>query len=361
MNRVILTDKKLQTLKPARPGSRYDLLDALMPGLLVRVTDQGGKTFHLRAKYPGNKTYVRRALGKVNVLTVEAARTKARAWHALLERGIDPDAQTREDRLAALRSSQHTFRVVSEAYFAHIELEGFKKAKTHAREIRKEFGLWNARSIHDITQEDLAAVINSIKARGSPGQAREMLMRAKALWRWAIGCGAYGLTSSPADRLGTSALVGSKKSRTRVLSDAELRALWNAVEAESYPWQPLYKLLAMTGQRLSDVANSTWPEFDQDKRLWTIPPNVTRPVSRRSCRLRKRCRRCSTHCRALTAGNSCSLRPGVARQSPTSRSPSAASMRAWRRRCRAARLGRARHSAHRAFAPVGAASRAARA
>jgi hypothetical protein len=37
--RLKLTDKKLAALKPAKSGTRRDYLDALMPGLLVRVTD----------------------------------------------------------------------------------------------------------------------------------------------------------------------------------------------------------------------------------------------------------------------------------------------------------------------------------
>ena len=45
MARVKLTDKKLAALKPAKPGTRRDYLDALMPGLLVGVTDKGSKTF----------------------------------------------------------------------------------------------------------------------------------------------------------------------------------------------------------------------------------------------------------------------------------------------------------------------------
>jgi integrase len=190
----------------------------------------------------------------------------------LLDQGIDPVRQAEQDRLALLRSQDSNFLAVAEAYFAYIKAEGFKKAKTHEREIRKEFvSQWAARPIHDITQQDLAAVINSIKARGSLGQARELFGRAKALWRWAIGCGAYGLTASPADRLGSKALVGSKKSRTRVLSDDELRCLWQALDAEQFPWQPLYKLLIMSGQRLSDVANTSWSEFDFKQKLWTIP------------------------------------------------------------------------------------------
>lgn len=27
----------------------------------------------------------------------------------------------------------------------------------------------------------------------------------------------------------------------------------------------------MTGQRLSDVSNASWPEFDLKQKLWTIP------------------------------------------------------------------------------------------
>jgi integrase len=271
MSRVVLTDKKVTRLKPAKPGTRYDVRDALVPNLLVRVTDKGSKAFVFRTRYPGKPYPSRRVIGKVGALGIEQARDKARKWHELLAEHTDPAWQAEQDRLAALRSQQHTFLLVAEAYFAHIKVEGFKKARVHEREIRKEFvSQWEARPIHDITQHDLAAVINAIKQRGSPGQAREIYMRAKSLWRWAIGCGAYGLTASPADRLGTKALVGSKKSRSRVLSDDELRALWQAVEQEQPPWQPLYKLLIMSGQRLSDVSNASWPEFNFERKLWTI-------------------------------------------------------------------------------------------
>lgn len=272
MARVKLTDKKLAALKPARPGTRRDYLDALMPGLLVRVTDKGSKTWMFRTRFPGSSNPSRRELGKAGAMTVEQARDKARKWHELLDQGIDPARQAEQDRLTLLRSQDNTFLLAAEAYFAYIKTEGFKKAKVHEREIRKEFvSCWAARPIHDITQHDLATVINSIKQRGSPGQARELFGRAKALWRWAIGCGAYGLTASPADRLGSKALVGSKKSRTRVLNDDELRCLWQALDAEQYPWQPLYRLLVMSGQRLSDVANASWDEFDFKQKLWTIP------------------------------------------------------------------------------------------
>jgi integrase len=66
-------------------------------------------------------------------------------------------------------------------------------------------------------------------------------------------------------------VIGVKKPRTRVLSDAELRALWSASEQLGYPYGPLIRLLMLTGQRKSEVAEAQWSEFDFDKKLWSVP------------------------------------------------------------------------------------------
>ena len=68
--RVVLTDKKVRALRAAKKGERYDVIDALMPGLLVRVTDKGSKTFMLRARFPGK---VNPETGRANP---NAARTR---------------------------------------------------------------------------------------------------------------------------------------------------------------------------------------------------------------------------------------------------------------------------------------------
>ena len=55
MRRKRLTDRTLKALKPAGAGSRYDLMDADVSGLGVRVTDRGQRTFILIARYRGSK------------------------------------------------------------------------------------------------------------------------------------------------------------------------------------------------------------------------------------------------------------------------------------------------------------------
>ena len=64
-------------------------------------------------------------------------------------------------------------------------------------------------------------------------------------------------------------VIGAKEPRTRILTDDELRALWRS--SVDYPLGPFVRLLILTGQRKSEVAEARWPEFDLAKGLWTIP------------------------------------------------------------------------------------------
>ena len=49
-----LTEPGLAALKRAKPGQRYDVMDKLVPGFGVRVTDSGHRSFMLIARYPGS-------------------------------------------------------------------------------------------------------------------------------------------------------------------------------------------------------------------------------------------------------------------------------------------------------------------
>ena len=59
--------------------------------------------------------------------------------------------------------------------------------------------------------------------------------------------------------------------RERVLTNEELRALWAACDADGHPFGDCMKLLILSGQRRTEVAEMKWSELDLDKRLWTLP------------------------------------------------------------------------------------------
>jgi integrase len=139
-------------------------------------------------------------------------------------------------------------------------------------DIRREFlSRWADRPITGITRRDVLAVIDGCVDRGNPYQAHNLLGYARRIFNWAIARGVYGLESSPCDRMRPREIIGAKKVRTRVLSNDELRALWRASEAMGYPYGALFQMLAVTGQRKSEVAEARWSEFDLQKKLWEIP------------------------------------------------------------------------------------------
>jgi integrase len=58
--------------------------------------------------------------------------------------------------------------------------------------------------------------------------------------------------------------------RERVLSDAELAAIWHALPDGDFG--VVIKLLMLTGQRSSEIAGLRWPEIDFERGLISLPP-----------------------------------------------------------------------------------------
>ena len=267
-----LNDRVIKALKPAAEGKRVEIWDALVPSLAIRVTDRGVKTFILAQRFPGSPDYTRRSLGEYGELTLEAARTKARRWLEMVKAGIDPKADEQKRRLDHLRKQENTFAAVAEEFIKR-HVSKTRKAVEVERDIRREFvARWASRPITSIDRHDVMQVIDAAVDRGAPYQAHNLLGYCKRLFGWAISRGTYGLESSPCDRLRPLDAIGIKKAmRTRVFSDAEWRAFWKAAEGTAYPYGPMFRLLALTGQRKSEVAEAQWSEFDLAKGLWTIP------------------------------------------------------------------------------------------
>jgi integrase len=97
-------------------------------------------------------------------------------------------------------------------------------------------------------------------------QANRTLARLRALFNWAIE--KDPLTASPIARI---KLPTHEQPRDRVLSDDEIRWLWQACDAVGWPFGHLTKFLLLTAQRRDEAASMAWPEVDFEKRTWTIP------------------------------------------------------------------------------------------
>jgi integrase len=70
--------------------------------------------------------------------------------------------------------------------------------------------------------------------------------------------------------------VAKETSRDRVLNDGELRAFWRATGEMRTPWGQFFRVLALTGQRLREVAHMRWSDIDLDGAVWTLPRELTK-------------------------------------------------------------------------------------
>jgi integrase len=284
MNRQVLNDRLIKALKSARPGKRYTRWDAIVPGLGLRVTDRGAKTFGVMKRIGDGAHPVWRAIDQYGAITLERAREIAREWLAQIKAGIDPRNTLSEKREAeaakqteAERAKLAVFSTVAEEFFAYMNKRGLRQAHRVETRIRNELlPHWGERSIHDICRDDVEDLIKDIVERPAPRYAHNVLDDMKMLFGFCVDVAdrraPYKLSTSPTDRIKPVKLIGKKAVRTRVLDDPELRSLWQATGTLGYAFGPLVRTLLLTGVRLNEGAGARWSEFDLTAKLWIIPP-----------------------------------------------------------------------------------------
>jgi integrase len=270
-HRKNLTPTLITGLKPAPEGQRYQVMDAQVPGLGVRVTDRGHKTFILRTRYPGRPNPTRREIGNCADISLTDAREKARKWRAMVVQGLDPAIEEERERQEALRKLATTFNVVAEDFIRE-KLPGERKGKEIERDIRRDLlPRWKDKPIAAITDLDVLAVIKAKMPNGKVG-ARNLLALIRRLFRWAIAQRTYGLAHSPCEGLQASAVLGEVKgSRDRIHSDDEIFAFWRAAGRMPKPYGAVYQGLMLTALRLNEMADASRSEFNHRDRVWVIP------------------------------------------------------------------------------------------
>jgi integrase len=283
-----LTAKRIENSQPG--ANRQEIPDGLLVGLYLVVQPSGAKSFAVRYRHAGQPRKL--TLGAFPALNLEGAREKGgKALRAAAE-GRDPatekqaakgDAKRAETEAA--RSRRDLFENVAREF---IERHAMKSNKpTTWRETARILGLrpspddpavlldvggdvmpaWRGRPIQDISKRDVIALLDSVNDRGSPIMANRVLSAVRKLFNWCVARDVIQV--SPCTLVTPPA---PERSRDRILADPELKLVWNAADAEGWPFGPLVKLLVLTGQRLAEVGEMTWDEIDLDAKLWTLPP-----------------------------------------------------------------------------------------
>jgi integrase len=287
--RLNLTDELVRRLKPAPRGKRYEVIDNVVTGLLVRVsTGNLGKTtksFLVRSRVPGNIDFskrkattdpsrvnpTRRSLGLAGRLTVEQARATARRHFELISQGRDP-RQVEQAELAERKAAERRqvrFAGVLEEWIKE-RVSTFRRRRQVTNECRNMLlPVLGERPLAQITTNDCRALVLDIAAR-SRFQAKAALRSLKTIFTWGIESGRYGLEVSPCHRIKAQKLIGTLNHRQRLLDDREIQCLWRATSELSDMERDYFRVLLMTGARRGDVSGMRAREIDWNRELWTI-------------------------------------------------------------------------------------------
>jgi integrase len=234
--------------------------DTELPGFGLRL--QGRRRTYV-AQYRAHGRTRRVTLGTTERLTPMQAREGARKILARVSLGDDPQAEKAAKRVEAER----TFRKVVDVYLAAkqptLRPSSFRIATLYLAN-GPYFRPLHAMGINEITHPDIAARLSSITRNHSAHTAAAARRQISSLFRWAMEEGWVQAnpvvgTRKPAD----------PKPRDRVLSDAELVAIWNACGDDDYG--RIVQLLILLGARRSEIGGMRWSELDLTAGTWALP------------------------------------------------------------------------------------------
>ena len=128
------------------------------------------------------------------------------------------------------------------------------------------------RTAQDIKRMDISAILDDVATNVTPPQANRVQSLISAVFSWAVNEGR--LESTPVYRMPKRT---NEKVRERVLSDDEMRQLWNATEDTGVIGDAI-RFGLITGQRRSEVAEMPRSELDMSPSdpTWTIPSKRTK-------------------------------------------------------------------------------------
>lgn len=273
----MLTDRTIKALKAPATG-QVDVSDRSdVKGLVLRIS-QRARVFYLSFRSPLDGKPAKVRLGDYPTIGLAEARQKGREYRALIEREIDPRAHEKAEadrraaeaaaaKVAAERAERNTLAAVVVDFMQHCQNAGQRRWRDRQRHLRVYLPVdWGGRMIDEITRGEVRELLATMEHERGPVQANRVIQTLRAMFNWARREGRCD--GNPAADL-RSAI--KETSRDRVLSDAELAAVWRAAEALGAPFGPYIRFLAITGQRRSETARMRWRDIDLDAATWEIP------------------------------------------------------------------------------------------
>jgi len=269
-----LTDIGVRNLKPE--AKQYEVPDA--HGLRICVFPSGAKSYIVRYRHAGRT----RKLTLQSGLTLRAARLAAANAMHQLQQGADPATLKKDARAKAAAVARDTVQAICTEYMTR-EGKKLRSAKRRGQELaRLIYPAIGSKPITSVTRTDLIRLFDRIEDNHGPVMAdiaRAILSR---IFHWHEGRSEF---VSPITRAVARRKTIKDSARSRVLSDDELRRVWQTAAKDSGPFSAIVRVLLLTAARRVEVSEMRWSELDGTD--WVLPAvrhkakfDVVRPLSK---------------------------------------------------------------------------------
>ncbi|TAL68296.1 MAG: DUF4102 domain-containing protein [Burkholderiaceae bacterium] len=261
-------------------GKAYTLPD--IDGLSLAVSPAGNKSWHFRYYWLGKQQ--RMSLGNYPEVSLRDARSLRDEARALVAKDINPHRHRKQKRAAAKLAGEHTFDAIYKKWLSHRELSLKKGRQTTLSILPRVFAkdvlpALGKRSIYDIKRPDLLEVIAKIEKRKALSVAEKVRTWFNQLFRYALVI-VPDLEQNPASDLDVVALPLPPVNHNPFLRMADLPKLLQRLRKYRGRLQTQLglRLLLLTGVRTGELRLATPDQFDLDRGLWIIPPEVVKQL-----------------------------------------------------------------------------------
>jgi integrase len=229
--------------------------------------DDDIKGFGLRVRQGGNRTWIYRyrlgkkqfsiSLGNAKSVPLVTARQNAAQCEAKVRLGGNPTVE----KQTAIAEANNSVRPLIDQYLDERQSEWRPNS---LREVKRHLLIY-AKPLHGlpisaVSQRSVSSLLADIAQ--SSGQVTSNRLRASfsTFLSWVIRQG----IKLPEGNVASFTQPRKEKSRERVLTDAEIRTVWQACDDDT-DHSYILKLLLLTGQRAAEIGSLRWDEVFGDQ------------------------------------------------------------------------------------------------
>jgi integrase len=228
--------------------------DANCRGLGIRALSSGRRSWIFQYRDQHGRTR-RIVLGDVSVVSLDDAREEARHKAASIAHGANPSVERKAKRTAvALQELIDGYLLQAKA---RLRPRSFKETE---RNLRVHAATLHHERIDAVRRRDISEVLERITETSGPTAANRVRAALSALWTWGLKTGRVDGDNNPV----AFTLHHPEKARERTLSDAEIKAVWQATNADE-DHARVVRLCLLTGCRREEIAGLHWSEVLADK------------------------------------------------------------------------------------------------